>query len=152
MEISNKIYFIFINQKRGPPINTIAIVGWYNKINKFFSKVADAVKDNVLPVLGTIGDFIDSDFTKTVAGYAAPAPNSLVPGLGTGLNSVLPYISQVGKFTRNFSNPKPPMNSVPKGIYLSKRPDNLHNRIELKLLPPPDDYSRPRSFVEELPD
>jgi hypothetical protein len=125
------------------------MVGWYNKFNKFLSKVADTVKDNVLPVLGKIGDFIDSDFTKTVAGYAAPALNSLVPGLGTGLNSVLPYISQVGKFARNFSNK--PTNNVAKGIYLSKRPDNLHNRIELKSLPPPDDnYTRPRSFVEEI--
>jgi hypothetical protein len=118
--------------------------GIYNKINKFFSKVVDTVKDNVLPVPGKIGDFIDSEFTKTVAGYAAPALNSLVPGLGTGLNSILPYISQVGEFARNFSNPKPPMNSVPKGIYLSRRPDNLHNRIELKSLLPPNDYSRPR--------
>jgi hypothetical protein len=125
--------------------------GIYNKINKFFSKVVDTVEDNDLPVLGKIGDFIDSDFTKTVAGYAAPALKSLVPGLVTGLNSVLPYISQVGKFARNFSNPKPPINNVPKGIYLSKRPDNLHNRIELKSIMPPDDnYSRPRSFVEEI--
>jgi hypothetical protein len=60
----------------------------------------------------------------------------------------MPYISQAVKFARKYSNPKPPMNTVPKGIYLSRRPDNLHYRIELKALPPPD--AQPRSFVEEI--
>jgi hypothetical protein len=105
------------------------MLGIYNKLNKFSSKITGTVKENALPALGKIGDFIDSDFAKTVAGYAAPAPNSLVPGLGTGLNSVIPYISQAGKFARKFSNSKPQAPSVPKGIYLSKRPHSLHNRI-----------------------
>jgi hypothetical protein len=37
------------------------MVGIYSKFNKFFSKIADTVKDNVLPALGKIGDFVDSD-------------------------------------------------------------------------------------------
>jgi hypothetical protein len=37
----------------------------------------------------------------------------------------------------------------PKGIDLAKRPDQLHPRIELKALPPPDgNYNG--SYVEEL--
>jgi hypothetical protein len=126
------------------------MAGIYSKIDKFFSKVADTVKDNVLPALGKIGDFVDSDLFQKVSSYATPAIDSFIPGLGTGINSVIPYIAQAGKFARKYSNNKPSTNSVPKGIYLSKRPDNLHSRIQLKSLPPPeDDSTRPKSFVEE---
>jgi hypothetical protein len=116
------------------------MVGIYSKINKFFSKVGDTVNDNVLPVLGKIGDFVYSDLFQKVASYGTPAIDSFIPGLGTGINTVIPYISQAGKFAQKYSNLKPPVNTVPKGVYLSKRPDNLHNRIELKALPPPDSH------------
>jgi hypothetical protein len=42
------------------------MVGIYSKFNKFFSKIADTVKDNVLPALGKIGDFVDSDLFQKI--------------------------------------------------------------------------------------
>jgi hypothetical protein len=127
------------------------MVGMYSKINKFFSKVADTVKDNVLPALGKIGDFVDSDLFQKASSYATPAMDSFIPGLGIGINSVIPYIAQAGKFARKYSNNKPQTYSVSKGIYLEKRPENLHSRIQLKSLPPhDDDYIRPKSFLEEI--
>jgi hypothetical protein len=138
------------------------MVGIYSKFNKLFSKITDTVKDNVLPALGKIGDFADSDLARTISNYAAPVLNSFVPSLGTGLNSALPFISNLSKKARKIQNDWSSCNNqVPKGIHLSKRPSDLHSRIQSKALPPPDsgavanyvrdDYTpRQKSFVEEI--
>jgi hypothetical protein len=92
--------------------------------------------------------------------------NSFVPGLGTGLNSALPFVANLGKKARkihndwsndsdylknqisNFTGCQP---QVQKGIHLARRPENLHSRIQLKSLPVPDEYlPHQKSYVEEI--
>jgi hypothetical protein len=89
---------------------------------------------------------------RTISNYAAPVLNSFVPGLGTGLNSALPFISILGKKARKILNDWSSYdNQVPRGIHPSKRPSDLHLRIQLKSLPPPDNYTpRQKSYVEEI--
>ncbi|GHU19205.1 hypothetical protein FACS189472_08650 [Alphaproteobacteria bacterium] len=79
------------------------MVGIFNKIGKFFGKVKDVVKDTVLPTIGKIGDFMDSDAVQGIASFAAPALNTIVPGLGTGLGMALPFLSKLGKKAKGIS-------------------------------------------------
>ena len=88
--------------------------------------------------------------------------NGFVPVLGTALNYALPAIGKIGDIAHNsyldykekpygigewvqnfasgrYNEPKKPRLKISKGIGLAKRPDQLHNRISLKALPPPDD-------------
>jgi hypothetical protein len=79
------------------------MVGIFSKINKYFSKFTNAVKDNVLPVLGKIGDAVNSDFVKGIVSFATPALNSFIPGSGRRLGRALPLISKMGKTAKNIS-------------------------------------------------
>jgi hypothetical protein len=111
----------------------ISVVGIFSKINKYFSKFTDAVKDNVLPVLGKIGDAVDSDFVKGVASFAAPALNSFIPGLGSGLNMASPLISKMGKTAKNISkgcNNDPNYLMTQTSNFLNGRPNIVSDTIQ----------------------
>jgi hypothetical protein len=104
---------------------------------------------------------MDSDVVNGITSLAFPALNTVVPGLGTGLGAAKNFISGVGKRAKGLSNqwnanPDNFLNdkfnqfvapNVPNGMQFARRPNQLHPRIELKSLPPPENR---RSFVEEI--
>jgi hypothetical protein len=146
------------------------MVGIYSKIKNFFSDLGDKAKsvafEYVAPVVGKLGNIAGSEFVQGLATKAAPYLNGVIPGLGTGIQTALPWAKQIGDvangaYKNYMQNPnygfgdlinnvrnKKYGSKVPKGIGLARRPDELHSRIELKALPSPDDM--PESFVEEL--
>jgi hypothetical protein len=79
------------------------MVGLFSKINKYFGKFTDALKDDVLPVIGKIGDAVNSDIFQGLASYAIPALNPVAPSLGSGLGMAMPYVSKAGKYLSNLS-------------------------------------------------
>jgi hypothetical protein len=139
--------------------------GIFNKINKYWDLLKNKVVNTILPTIANIGDLAGSDVVQGIASFATPVLNTIVPGLGSGLGLALPFISNLGKKARTiakdwsanpdylsdqikeFAREKSQVKQVPKGIGLSRRPEQLHSRIQLKALPDPDNS---KSYVEEL--
>jgi hypothetical protein len=149
------------------------MVGIYSKIKNGLNWLKGKAAKYVAPVVGTLGDLANSEFVQGAAGFLNPFLNSAIPGLGTGISTGLSYLGKAGDIANGlaadykeqgddfgftdmyknitsgkYTNKK---NRVPKGVGLSKRPDELHPRIELKALPEPegnDEYNGP--VIEEV--
>ena len=65
------------------------MVGTYAKIKNGLNWLKDKTFNSVLPALGKLGDLINSDVVQGISGFATPMLNSLIPGLGTGINTGL---------------------------------------------------------------
>jgi hypothetical protein len=135
------------------------MVGIYSKIKNGLNWLKGKAAKYVAPVVGQLGDLANSEFVQGAAGFLNPFLNSVAPGLGTGISTGLSYLGKAGDianglaadykekgddfgFTdmyKNITSGKYTKNRVPKGIGLSKRPDELHPRIELKALPEPEE-------------
>jgi hypothetical protein len=132
--------------------------------------------------IGKLGDLASSDLLNGVVGVATPFLNTVMPGLGTGIGKGLDWLGSAGavanglaadyekqgdnfgfgdmyqniksaKYTKTTATSRNVKKGVPKGIDLAERPEKLHERIELKMLPAPDDYdgeSTSASFIEEI--
>jgi hypothetical protein len=147
------------------------MVGIYAKLKNYFSDLPEKINKGaykyVLPAISAAGKF---------AGYAgkyAPLANTLVPGLGTGLQWGAQALQTAGgivdeslkedwgdgfgitDFADNFVSgkyAKNPFRGVrgkakskkTKGADYATNPDDLHPRLKLK--------SGSESYVEELPD
>jgi hypothetical protein len=126
--------------------------------------------------VNTVNKITHNPFVNALVKTAAPALNSFIPGLGTGISTgfkvvknATPVVQQlisdgekggfqnvVQNFTQGKYNkaiPKQLQRLIQSGMGLAKRPEALHNRLQLRELPPPDDeinvpFKNPR--VEEL--
>jgi hypothetical protein len=151
------------------------MVGIYAKLKNYFSdlpeKVNKAAYKYVLPTVSGLGK------VAKYAKIAAPFVNTIVPGLGTGMEWGAQALSAAGeiadkslqedwgdgfgigdfaenlvtgKYAKNpFKGVKGKAKGKSGGVGLSQRPGDLHPRLQLKALPPPDDVYT-GSFVEEL--
>jgi hypothetical protein len=151
------------------------MVGIYNKIKNGLNWLKGKAAKYVAPVVSTLGDFANSEFVQGAAGLLTPALNMAIPGLGTGISKGLQWAGQAGDIAKGlaegyaeygddfsledmyknvtsgkYKSGKKSKKRIPGGIDLSKRPDDLHPRIELKALMPAEDEFRTGSFVEEL--
>jgi hypothetical protein len=153
------------------------MVGIYNKLKNGLNWLKGKAMKYVAPVVGQLGDFANSDFVQGVAGLASPFLDTIAPGLGTGINKGLGWLGSAGDIANGlaadykaqgdnlgfgdmFSNvtsgkysKKNAFASPKGGINLSKRPDDLHPRIQLKELTAGEDSGgKPTfaSYVEEL--
>jgi hypothetical protein len=63
------------------------MVGIYSKIKNGLSWIQNKAMKNVIPFVGKLGDVMDSETLKKVLEAISPTINSVVPGLGTGLNA-----------------------------------------------------------------
>jgi hypothetical protein len=162
-----KIYF-YIKER---------MVGIYNKLKNGLNWIKGKAMKYVAPAVGQLGEWASSDLVKGVAGMASPFLDTIAPGLGTGINKGLGWLGTAGNianglsadyqeqgdklgFSDMFANIKSGKYTKGKtvaspkgGITLSKRPDDLHPRTQLKELTAGDDgEGRPTfaSYVEEL--
>jgi hypothetical protein len=148
------------------------MVGVYSKIKNGLNWLKGKAAKYVAPVVGTLGDIANSDFVQGAAGFLNPFLNSVAPGLGTGISTGLSYLGKAGDIANGlaedykekgddfgfsdmydnirsgkYTNRK---SKVPKGIGLSKRPDELHPPIELKSLPGREDEDVVGPNIEEV--
>jgi hypothetical protein len=134
------------------------MVGIYSKLKTFVGKLGDGassmVYDYGLPFVKKVGDFAGSSFVQGLANRAAPVLDTFIPGLGSGLSKGLPFISKLGGMAQSaIDDYRPPAFASAKGgaksrkrkiglargAGLAKRPDDLHDRVQLKALMPPED-------------
>ena len=144
------------------------MVGIYSKIKNGLNWLKGKAAKYVAPIVGTIGDFANSDLVQGAASFASPFLDTVVPGLGTGIKTGLSWMGKAGdvanglaadyeKYGNDFGisdmignvargkyNGK--QQGVGAGINFAKRPDDLNSLIELKSLPSPGQ----RSYVEEI--
>jgi phage-related protein len=144
----------------------LKMVGIYAKIKNGFIK----------PVVNTVNKIVHNPFVNNLVKTAAPALNSFIPGLGTGISTgfeivknITPVAQQLisdgekGGIQNVFQNftqgnynkdiPKQLQRVIQSGMGLAKRPDTLHNRLQLRASPAPEmmntaPFKNPR--VEEL--
>jgi hypothetical protein len=150
------------------------MVGIYNKIKNGLNWLKGKALKYVAPAIGKLGDLASNELLNGVVGVATPFLNTIAPGLGTGIGKGLDWLGNAGTiangvaadyaeqgdklgfgdiYTNIKSGKYNKKRSVPKGIDLAERPEKLHERIELKMLPAPDDYdgeTASASFVEEV--
>jgi hypothetical protein len=141
------------------------MVGIYAKIKNGLNWIKNKATENVLPWVSKIGDLANSKAVQGIMGFATPALNSFIPGLGTGIGKGLNFLGKLGGLSNNvnqhlksgdlidyvINDDEAPMKTpkISPGIRLSRRPNALHERIKLKALPAPDDvYTGPK--VEEI--
>ncbi|GHU18100.1 hypothetical protein FACS189472_05930 [Alphaproteobacteria bacterium] len=131
------------------------MVGIFKKIKDGLNWIKNKVVKNVLPYVGKLGDIVDSDALQSVIKAIGPAADAFIPGLGTGINAARNFISNAGNVARTltktggfanvpnlsnkFANVPNLSNKFANVPNLAKRPDQLHDRIQLKALPPPED-------------
>jgi hypothetical protein len=146
------------------------MVGIYSKLKTYFGKLGDGATkmayDYGLPLVSKIGKFANSPFVQGLASRAAPALDSFVPGLGTAVSKGLPFVSRFGDMAQSaidyhrppaFANAKSSARSrkgrigLARGAGLAKRPDDLHERVQLKALMPADDESIEEDFNVAVP-
>ncbi|GHU19664.1 hypothetical protein FACS189472_09790 [Alphaproteobacteria bacterium] len=109
------------------------MVGIFKKIKDGLNWIKNKVVKNLLPYVGKLGDIVDSDALQTVIKAIAPVADTIIPGLGTGINTAREFISKAGSGARTL------MKGFANVPNLAKRPNQLHDRIQLKSLPPPSD-------------
>jgi hypothetical protein len=154
------------------------MVGIWNKIKNGLNNVKNTVAKNLLPWMGKVGDFVNSQPFQSISSFVTPALNGFIPGLGSGISTGLNYLGKFGNIAKNMSadtmgkefNLQNAMNTaykfangaysndastdIPKkrvlkqGIRLARRPDQLSDRIQLKAFPDGNGWSGP--IVEEL--
>jgi hypothetical protein len=123
-------------------------VGIFSKAKNFFTSLPSKVSKYAPQFFGKLSDVLDSDVAKKLIGLAEPALNSVIPGLGTGLSTTLPQLSKFSRGIGNFGKGYIPSQYKPVKEVPFKRPNELHERIQLKALPAPDSYNGPT--VEEI--
>ncbi|GHU24013.1 hypothetical protein FACS189472_17020 [Alphaproteobacteria bacterium] len=148
------------------------MVGIFNKIKNGLNWMKGKALKYVAPVIGKLGDFAQSDFVQGIRKLGAPMLDSVIPGLGTGINTGLDWLGKAGDVANGLSQDYQEQGDnlgysdifkniatgkyvkkrkVPDGISLAKNPDQLHERIQLKMLPAPDDAQGvSASYVEEI--
>ena len=147
------------------------MVSIYSKIKNGLNWIKDKAFDKVIPMIGNLSDMINSDTVQGISGFATPMLNSLIPGLGSGINKGLSFLGSLGPYAKQLSSDyknnlglsemankfmsgeynkpiKPRMDG--KGIGLAKRPDELNPLIELKSDSNAIVPYRSKSYVEEL--
>jgi hypothetical protein len=121
------------------------------------------IKNHIFkPIVNTVNKITHNPFVNNLVNTAAPMLNSVLPGLGTGISTgfnvvknAAPVVQQlisdgekggIQNVLQNFTQgnynkaiPEQLRRMVQSGMTLAKRPDTLHNRLQLRALPPPDD-------------
>jgi hypothetical protein len=131
--------------------------GIWAKIKNGFNWIKDHI---VKPVVQTAGKVINNPFFNSLVKVAAPVLNSVMPGLGmriqTGIGvaqRVIPVADQLlsdldkGGAHQVFQNatqgnynkalPQSVQRLIQSGVGLARRPNQLHNRLQLRALPGP---------------
>jgi hypothetical protein len=120
------------------------MVGIYSKIKNGLNWLQNTPLKNILPILGKVGDVANSDLLNSLLTVATPALNTLVPGLGPGLGETRKFLGKGGTMANDVCDNNN-YQSRPRPTVISKRPDQLQERIQLKSLP---DSSGPN--IEEV--
>ena len=127
------------------------MVGIYSKIKNGLNNFKNKV---IAPVFGTIADLTENPYVNSLINWAAPAVDSLIPGLGTGISTALPYANKISRKISEWATPeKQPSRTkqVDKGIHLARDIDDLHGRLELKPeITGTEIVPYTRSYVEEV--
>jgi hypothetical protein len=123
------------------------MVGIWNKIKNGLNTIQNKVQQNLIPFVGKLGDFVNSKPVQTAASFITPALTAVNPALGTAVSTGMNFLGGLGnaanEFTKNNSVLEMAQN-YKKGKLTSpqdfaKRPNQLHERIQLKALPPADE-------------
>jgi hypothetical protein len=104
------------------------MVGIWNKIKNGLTTLSNKVQKNLIPFVGKLGDFINSKSVQGIASFVSPALTAFNPALGAAVSTGMNFLGKLGNTVNEYTK----QNSV-----FSKRPDQLHERIQLKALPPP---------------
>jgi hypothetical protein len=134
------------------------MVGIWAKIKNGFNWVKDHI---FKPVVCGLKKVVDNKFVKGIVKYAAPALNMVIPCLGTGIQTGFNFLSKAAPIASNLLSdhdkggfkgvaknvmggkynhvmPKQLQRAIQSGMELAKRPDTLHNRLQLRALPAPE--------------
>jgi hypothetical protein len=105
------------------------MVGIWNKIKNGLNTLQNKVQKNVIPFVGKLGDFTNSKPVQGIASFVNPALSSVNPALGAAVSTGMGFLGNLGNAANNYLKP----------VTFSKRPNQLHERIQLKALPSPED-------------
>jgi hypothetical protein len=135
------------------------MVGIWNKIKNGFNTIQNKVEKNLIPFVGKLGDFVNSKGVQAAASFITPALTAVNPMSGTAVSTGMNFLGGLGDaandYAKNGSVLETAQNYAKSKLMsaqdVAKRPDQLHERIQLKALPPADEDESQDADEDEEP-